>query len=213
MKDMKKLLSIILATSMVCALSVNASAADYVPGAETNITGDTIISNNNVTSDNIADRKAGQDSNSFSSAAKNDIAVQANISAGAVKHVIAVSVDKTTLTYSYTLASKVWDPVLLKYVDSEAGSATWTDQTITVTNYSDVGVSIKATYDNTAGDTTVTGRFKEGETQTIASAYNESSGSKASTATYTLQLNGQPHTVSANPTYSLGTISMVVTKQ
>lgn len=70
-------------------------------------------------------------------------------SSGGTVHVYAVTISATELTFTWNnTASTIWNPETLKYETGSAGSWAQATQTLTINNYSDVGITV--TPDNPA---------------------------------------------------------------
>lgn len=148
-----------------------------------------------------------------------------------VVHVYAVGISQTELTYTYGSGSNTvytWDPSQQKYVVSTeggSGSNGWQEegQSITVTNYSDLGVVATARYSQT--NTSVTGTITDTDSSDSGSESDgiinlatailnpgtsyENTGTPT-TGTFTLTLEGNPGAISTGS--ALGTLTITFTK-
>lgn len=202
---MKKLLSLALATAVAVTMAFGVNAVSYTPGnsESLNITEDQVISYD-TNNDEKADAQAGIQVNQSTNAQK-DIAIKATIKEGAKQNVLAASVDKTALEFTYSADGMIWDPVQLKYVHQGTQTA-WAskDPIITVTNYSDVDVEVTAGVSNPVSNNVtiaVSGVSSDGtpvdnainSPVKINSAYNgETAQGSAKTGTFTINLSGGP---------------------
>lgn len=183
---MKKILATILALTMVLSLGVSAFAANTSPEAGTeNITGNDVgsLTNNNL-----------------------EIAIQLDGDvepSPAPAYYVTVAWQSMKFTYTPGTAKSGWDGTTHSY-SNEAVVGSWSNgtsdtSTITITNHSNVGVTVNATY--TGGDVgfTNSGSSYQGVTITAAGitgeeldAGEEGSQESADSTTCTVKVEGTP---------------------
>ena len=182
----KKLLSIALAAFLVVGMSSPAFAAGYSAG--TKLTGDTATNNGAG-----GVEKSTEGSTDYATS-NNVIPLKVDFEADTldVTNVIAVCVDTTEVTFKYIGEKKklIWDPQNLTYVndtDPATVAGGWqnsiTTKDITVTNYSDVDITVTGTIESTEvnGDVAfeVKGDNSAGTSDTLAIGTALDSGSAA----------------------------------
>lgn len=199
-------------------------------GMTVSVNADYTADGQNLNDDNATENSsdAGQKSNGFNDeeVSKTEIPVKLTTGGdGDLIHVYGISYDMTELSYSYGgSASVVWNPVTMTYeYDDSQKDGNWTnsEQTITVTNYSDLPVYVEAE-DNI--DTEATGvdlsyTYSPESAGTgklaLASAYNGSdhtvgeSNASEKTGTITVAMSGIPtgeHTAD-----EIGNVTLTVT--
>ena len=234
----KKLLAILLTGTMLFTMSGTAFAAYAPKGEGAGATSDT-NGTNNITLDTVkswdkADEKDGQ-ADAFAGQADTEYPIGAsqikNIdvlgtsSANDKTHVIAVSVDRTQLAFTYAGASYIWDPVALKYVEPESpGAPDWDTQTLNVINYSDRAIKVKAEYTPVSGagngitlknisPATTAGAVDDGQdTLDLNSAYvpGNSTGTERQ-GSFTVTLQGAPQNLVLDTQAKIGTLKLTLT--
>lgn len=217
---MKKLLRLALASVFAVTMVLNVSAV-YDPGtSSTNMTPDIAISHDKNPADNIADTAAGIHANE-SAAEQKEIPINATIKAGGTQHVLAASVDKTTLEFTYSKGGLIWDPVRLEYV-SQGTDTAWSsaDPTITVTNYSDVDVTVTAavkSLDDPAVQFTVSNDGKSATAPcsvTIPSAWDRPSSTagvgQAKSNTFTVSALGTPTHADSPDAFQIAALTLTL---
>ena len=208
---MKKALAAGMALAMlVSAMTVSAGAV-YSTG------GNNINTANNAQNSATAGQIAGNGGTGVDGEQVGTADVTVNLKTGApgdVTHVYAVSYDVTELTFTYgAAAGKIWNPVSLQY-ETTTGSSDhrWTisEQSITVTNYSDLKVKVDATVNLTreSGNITITPAPSSLELASAAPADMSGTG-KEKSGTITFTATGDPIGVYETAT-PIGTITLKV---
>ena len=204
---MKKFLALTVSLAMLMGvLTVSASAA-YMSEAN-KITGD------GAGNTNTAGTAAGASDTTGTVIGTKDVTVNIKTSSeGGTTHVYAVAVDTTELTFTWSnSATTIWNPETLKYETStDEGSWTQSSFDITVTNYSDVGITVTpSTTTPDSADAGVT--VAVSEAVNIDSAYDGTTTGTAKTGKITVTVSGEPESVYADPA-QLATFTLNVTRQ
>lgn len=224
--DMKKFLAGALAVCLTGSLAVTAGAVGaigkYTPNDPHNITSLDNVTSWDQDANNIADKEAGIGEDT---AASHQIPIKITTVSQNPQHVLAASVDKTELTFHYTFGELIWDPVTLQYVQKNPEKSAWTgDGELTVTNYSDVAVTVTATTEGnelakgvtmTLKDKTAAGDGQASASLNIPSAYKEGETAKnhAEQGTFVLKLTGVPDpAVGRNGAMQIGTMTLELKK-
>ena len=204
---MKRILAVVMTLAMLLGVMTVGASAAYM--AEANkITGD------GAGNTSKAGTAAGASDTTGTVIGTKDVTVNIKTSSeGGTTHVYAVAVDITELTFTWSnSATTIWNPETLKYeTNNDAGSWTQESFDITVTNYSDVGITVTPSTNNPeSADDGVT--VTVGEAVNIASAYDGGTAGSAKTGKITVSVEGTPDGVYADET-QLATFTLKVTRQ
>lgn len=196
---MKRVLAIVTALAMLVSLMTVAASAAYSDGPNSFTSANTA---NNSGNKNVDPRpanhldKAGVAAITGSNGEKvgQEATVEVKVKtggAGDITHVYAVTYSTTELNFVYGQGSSViWNPETLQYETIGATGDGWTtdEQTITVTNYSDLPVKVEATVQNKtdAGVTINPGAALELDSAAPASGTAGTGAAKSGTITVTL---------------------------
>ena len=214
-----KLITLALATIMVANISMTAMAAGYT-AEEGSTTPDEAGPGLKITSDTIQshpsaggnpDKYAGVAGSGFDNVQKK-VDVKATFTAGTTTNVVAAALDTTTINLDYKHPTLIWDPVELKYVQTDTGEGAvgWTTPTatVTITNYSDIPLyGIAKVESKLTGAATLT--LDETSAFTLDKAgYGEATGTQA------LQITGEGivHDISLTGSQSIGTLTIKLQK-
>lgn len=197
---MKKFLSMFLALCILCtALPFSANAA-YLADANK-------VTENTASNANTAGEVAGDPGDEIGSV---DIPVNITTKEETnVTHVWAVSYDVTELAFEFTSTEdRIWNPETLKYEVNVTNSWDTLSQNITVTNYSDVAITVTPS-NSTPVDDGVTVTL--GNALNLASAFDGelASAGTAKSGTISVSVSGTPEGSYANAT-KLTTVTLTV---
>lgn len=202
----RNLAKVLAAVMLVGGMTVNVNAVDnpYTGGDSKNI-------NTKDDAENTA--HAGEVENSSGNTLEKEIIVNfKNTTNSGIIHVYALSVDKSEVEFSYnSSANLVWNPKDLKYESTnEEGSWSSNTQSITVTNYSDIDVTVDPGIFNQVSENgnisvTLGGKID------LKSAYNQNGENQPTHGAISVTLTGEPEGVYPDLT-SLGTFTLKVTK-
>ena len=204
---MKRILAVVMTLAMLLGVMTVGASAAYM--AEANkITGD------GAGNTSKAGTAAGASDTTGTVIGTKDVTVNIKTSSeGGTTHVYAVAVDTTELTFTWSnSATTIWNPETLKYETStDEGSWTQSFFDITVTNYSDVGITVTpSTTTPNSADAGVT--VAVSEAVNIDSAYDGTTTGTAKTGKITVTVSGEPESVYADPA-QLATFTLNVTRQ
>ena len=204
---MKRILAVVMTLAMLLGVMTVGASATYLD--ETNK-----ITEDGAGNTSGAGTAAGVSDTTGTEIGSEDVTINIETSStGGTTNVYAVAIDNTELTFTWSnSATTIWNPETLKYeTTNDDGSWRQESHDITVTNYSDVGITVtpSATNPESADDgVTVT----VGEAVNIASAYDGGTAGSAKTGKITVSVEGTPDGVYADET-QLATFTLKVTRK
>ena len=144
---MKRVLTLAMVLCLAVSMFTVAASANYSNDGYTKITKDGAANAGNYGT------AAGPDDTTGTEIGKQEIPINVvTNSKGGIVHVYAVTISATELTFTWNnTANTIWNPEILDYETGAAGSWDNVSRTITINNYSDVGITV--TPNNTTIDT------------------------------------------------------------
>ena len=148
-----------------------------------------------------------------------DVTASINDGEGSVTHVYAVSINTTSLSFTYgnNATSYIWNPSKLQYdlVTGSGGDNGWSgSQSISVTNYSDLPVDVTAAYQAETGHEGITASFSTSDTLSLDAATDGITGTSGTgtkvDGTFTMSLTGAPGALADNTV--IGTVTLTFSK-
>lgn len=228
---MKRILALTLSLAMLAGLmTVSAGAAEgYAEGSD-NVDYELIDSGekheNQKNTNNGGGMIAGTGSNPTNydegeaiASGTIDVTASINDREGSVTHVYAVSINTTSLSFTYGsgATSYIWNPSKLQYdvVTSSGGENGWSaGQSINVTNYSDLPVDVTAAYQADPGHESISASFSASNTLSLNAATDGITGTTGTgtkvDGTFTMSLTGTPGALAADTT--IGTVTLTFSK-
>lgn len=228
---MKRILALTLSLAMLAGLmTVSAGAAEgYAEGSD-NVDYELIDGGekheNQKNTNNGGGMIAGTGSNPTNydegeSIASGTINVTASINdeGGSITHVYAVSINTTSLSFTYgnNATSYIWNPSKLQYdlVTGNGGDNGWSNsQSINVTNYSDLPVDVTAEYQAETGHEGISATFSGSNTLSLDAATDGITGTLGTGTkvggTFTMSLTGTPGALADNTV--IGTVTLTFSK-
>ena len=222
---MKRVLAIVTALAMMVSLMTVAASAEYSDDSS-NVKYNTGVDGytENVGHGGGVVQKA--DETAGTTIGTSEVPVKVTVGTTTTTHVYAVSIDKTELSYTYgNNMSMIWNPAKLAYdVVTGGDGSNWTkeEDTITVTNHSDLAVDVVAEWQAAPGHTGVSAEI------TAAASGNNGTGSDSTlklksalmaggeaqnterTGTFTVVMSGTVGALGGTQSATIGTITLTI---